>query len=283
MLNESQLKEKLQEFSKDKFSPPDEKTISELIPTMLTHIGSTDPVLRDDLIYSAFAIWIFRHNALPADQLRNIFHTAVDEKHLLFNIGERETDSVFTRAFSALLLPLLLDAHRKNPYLSPAELQEAKEKLIHLFINEQDLQGYVDEKGWAHAIAHAADAFDDLVLCTEMGKADLMDILEAIRSTACKKDYGYSHLEDERMVTPVIAIINREIMDEDEIVKWVQGFEEIVSDVTSMPEKQVVQGNAKNFLQSLYFRLRALKNNQFDSVLETTLQKLNPFIKTDNE
>ena len=281
MLNESELKKKLQSFSESKFTPPDEKTISELIPVMLTHVGSVDPVLRDDLIYSAFAIWIFRHKALTHEKLREILHTILDDQHIHFKLGEQNTDSVFTRSFSALLLPLLLDAHRKQSYLSLEELQEVKGKLIHLYKNEKDLRGYVDDKGWAHTIAHAADALDDLAVCTEMGESDLKDILEAIRFAICKTDYNYSHLEDERMSTPVIAIINREVMDEGEITKWIQSFEENVSIITTMPEKQVIQGNVKNFLQSLYFRLRALKNNRFDSALETSLQKLNPFIKMD--
>ena len=279
MLNESQLKEKLQAFSENKFLPPDEKIMDEHIPSMLAHIGSVDPVLRDDLIYSTFAIWIFRHKALTQKKLREILQVILDEDHIHFKLGEQNTDSIFTRSFSALLLPLFLDAHRKESYLSNDELQTIKNKLLNLFRNEKDLRGYVSEKGWAHAVAHASDAIDELSLCSELGKSDLNEILEVVRSTACKPNYSYSHLEEERMTTIVISIISREVLNEEEITKWIQGFEEQVSSVDTMPEKQVIQGNTKNFLQSLYFRLRALKNNRFDSVLETTLQKLNPFIK----
>ncbi|WKL05120.1 DUF2785 domain-containing protein [Paenibacillus amylolyticus] len=30
---------------------------------------------------------------------------------------------------------------------------------------ERDYRGYDEEKGWAHAIAHAADVLDDLAQC----------------------------------------------------------------------------------------------------------------------
>ena len=59
MLNEIQLKEKLQVFAENKFHLSENDDLSEIIPDMLNHIGSTDSYLRDELIYSAFGMrWI---------------------------------------------------------------------------------------------------------------------------------------------------------------------------------------------------------------------------------
>jgi len=283
MLNESQLKEKLQGYSENNFLPPDDKTIGELVPAMLAHVGSVDPVLRDELIYSAFAIWIYRHKALKTEQLREILHVVLDDNHIHFKLGEQNTDSVFTRSFSALLIPLFLDAHRKQAFLSTDELHKIKDKLLYFFQNEKDLRGYVDKKGWAHAIAHASDAIDELSLCSEMSTSDLKEVLETIRFAAGKTIYSYSHLEEERMVTPVISVIDRKVLIEGEIINWIQSFEENVASVDTMPEKQIIQGNVKNFLQSLYFRLRwGQKGNSLILAAENTLVKINPFAKSDD-
>src|SRR5512139_2560214 len=103
MLNETQLKEKLQVYAENEFRPPAQDELSELVPAMLHHIGSTDSVLRDDLIYSAFATWITDHDAIDHEQLRSMLPTVLDEEHLLYKVGEQDTDSVFTRAVSVLL------------------------------------------------------------------------------------------------------------------------------------------------------------------------------------
>lgn len=72
MLNEIQLKEKLQVFAQNKFRLSENDDLSEIIPEMLNHIGSTNSYLRDDLIYSAFGTWILEYNAINQEQLHGI-------------------------------------------------------------------------------------------------------------------------------------------------------------------------------------------------------------------
>jgi hypothetical protein len=280
MQNEIQLKEKLQVFARNEFRVSENDNLSEIIPDMLNHIGSTDSFLRDELIYSAFGSWILRYNAIDQEQLRELLPIILDEQHMLYKIGEQNTDSVFRRSFSVLLLPLLLITHRSGPFLTAPEIHEIKEKLFHYLENEKDLRGFVREKGWAHSIAHAADALDDLAQCSELNKSDLAEILEAIRNVICIKDAVYIHGEDERIVTAVIAIIKRELLSEKEIAQWIQRFAGPPLSIKTMPERHHIRSNVKNFLQSLYFRLqweRALNN--FDSPISHTLQKINPFAK----
>ncbi len=118
MQNEIELKEKLQGLAQNKFRLSENDDLSELIPQMLYHIGSIDDYLRDELIYSAFGTWILRYNAIDFQQLRKILPIALDEQHMFCKLGEQDTDSVFTRSFSVLLLPLLLITHRAHPFLS---------------------------------------------------------------------------------------------------------------------------------------------------------------------
>ena len=164
MLSETQLKQKLETLAKIKFKPEDESAVNELIPAMLAHIGSTDPELRDDLIYVAFIRWSMTYELIPPETLRDIFNTLLDEGHLFFGFGERDTDSIFTRSFSALWLPPILIAHRKKGFLTQKDIQNTHAKLLRFLREEKDRRGFVADKGWAHAIAHAGDALDDLAV-----------------------------------------------------------------------------------------------------------------------
>ena len=280
MLNELELKEKLQVLAQNKFQLSGKEDLSEFISEMLNHIGSIDSYLRDDLIYSAFGTWILRYNAIDQKQLRHMLPIVLDEQHMLYKIGEQNTDSVFRRSFSILLLPLLLIAHRAHSYLSVSEIIQIKEKLLFYFENEKDRRGFANEKGWAHAIAHAADALDDLAQCPEMNEADLAEMLEVIRTAICIESTGYVHSEDERLVTAVIAILKRNLLSDAEIIRWIEGFSDRTLAVNTTPERHVIRTNVKNFLQSLYFRLQwAQVTNKFDAPINLSLQKINPFYK----
>ena len=279
MINELELKERLQAIEQNQFHPSAEDDVSELIPAMLHHIGSTDGNLRDKLIYSSFSSWILNDNAVDHEQLRKILSVITDEQHILYKIGEQNTDSVFTRAFSVLIIPLLLISNRAKPFITTSEIYEIKRQLLIYLENEKDLRGHVDGKGWAHSIAHAMDAVDDLVQCGELNKSDLEEILEAIQKVVCLQEMVYTHGEDERIVTPVIAIIKRGLLSDDEISKWIKKFSEITLTIKTWPEKLYIRSNVKNFLQSFYFRLHwELETNRFEVSINQTLKKINPFV-----
>ena len=278
MINEAQIKEKLQELAKNQFRLSENDDLSKLIPEMLSHIGSTDNYLRDDLIYSAFATWVLDHNAISHAQLRELLQKILGDQHIFYSIGERDTDSVFHRSFSVLLLPLVLIAHRSQPFLSKVEIIQVKEKLLQYLKEEKDRRGFVREKGWAHAIAHSADSFDDLAQCVEITEIDLQEILAAIRATISTHEIVYTHGEDERLVTAAIAVIKRSLLPESEIAQWIQGFENPVLETDSMPQGIMIRANIKNFLQSLYFRLDwEQMANKFSVPINQTLQKISLF------
>ena len=277
-MNEIELKEKLEIFAQDEFRPPEKNDLLGIIPEMLHHIGTTDSYLRDDLIYTTFGTWILEYNAIGQEQLHDLLHTIIGDQHIFYKIGEQNTDTVFRRSFSILLLPLLLIAHRSQPFLTPEEVKQVKEKLISYLRNEKDRRGFVEEKGWAHTIAHAADAIDDLAQCTELAESDLREILEVVHTVIGVQDTGYIHGEDERIATAVIAIINRSLLSDAELEQWIRSFSETVLAIQSMPEKLVIRTNVKSFLQSLYFRLQwEQMADQFSIPIVQTLREISLF------
>ncbi|MEG0895814.1 MAG: DUF2785 domain-containing protein, partial [Oscillospiraceae bacterium] len=89
--------------------------------------------------------------------------------------------------------------------------------------------------------------------------------------------YGYIHFEDERMVTTVKAILERNIIPVNEIVDWINSFKEI-DDIDTLAEKLVVNFNVNTFLKSLYFRFIYIK--EYKLITDTTkdvLKKISLF------
>ncbi|MCB8951236.1 MAG: DUF2785 domain-containing protein [Ardenticatenales bacterium] len=221
---------------------------------MMDHIGSPDKQLRDDLIYTAFATWILENHLFDSDQLHQLLMIALDDQHIFYFIGETNTDSIFTRSFSVLLLPLILIAHRQKPFLPKSEITRIKERLLQYLFAEKDLRGYVEGKGWAHAVAHVGDVFDDLAQCLEVESADLSEILEAIAAKICVDSIPYVHEEDERMTTAVVSILRRQLLDETDVENWIRSFATRVQKTEPSPANHT-HLNVKNFLRSLYFRM----------------------------
>ncbi|MEM7331295.1 MAG: DUF2785 domain-containing protein [Chloroflexota bacterium] len=277
MLSEAQLKEKLQSLAENQFKISDDD-LPTLVWEMVNHLGAADSYLRDDLIYAAFGMWILEYDLIEQDLLRELLHTVLSEQQMFHGVGEQNTNSVFRRSFSVLLLPLILINHRANPFLPVADVYKIKEQLLRYLQEEKDLRGFVEGMGWAHAIAHAADALDDLAQCSEITKDDLLDLLEGIRMVVCTYATGYASLEDERLVTAAVAVFQRKLLSDEEIAAWLTGFSQTVLSVDTMPEKLLIRANVKNFLQSLFFRLQWLQvANDILPTIEQTLRKIDLF------
>lgn len=246
------LKEKLILIKENGYQAPHEPF--QLVQEMMDNIGSLDAQLRDELIYTTLSHWI-AGNTLTANELEQLVPVVLDENHLLYKLGETNTDAVFTRSFSMLVIPLLLIRHRQTPFLSKEQIHQIKEKVFYTIYKERDYRGYDEEKGWAHAIAHAADALDDLAQCSELDQNDLITILNLVYEKMTITERVYSDGEDERLVTPVVSVLNRKILRPTYVEQWIQRF----GDVEKEPEflsafKQ--KNNIKNFLKSLYFRIK---------------------------
>lgn len=266
-----ELKNILKKIKANDYNITEESGPYELALEMMRYIGATDPELRDELIYVIMFYWIIERNVFSKEQLHNLLDISLDEEHLFYRLGEINTDSVFTRSFSVLIVALLINKHRNENYISNGELRNLKEKLIKFTVNERDYRGYVETKGWAHVIAHLADALDELALVSTMEHDDLIDVLDAIKDKVMSNDYIYHHDEDERLTTTVKSIIYRDIITHDEIKNWITDFAEL--EKSNFGTQYVLIYNIKIFLRSLYFRL--LDKNDYEDITKTIKSTLN--------
>ncbi len=270
-LSAEALKSALQPIREAKFEPPEDVDPFVLAQSMLAHLGTPDSELRDRLIYSTFVYWIEPdYKALfQPKQLHEILETLLDAEHLRYRLGETDTDSVFTRSFSALTIAPIIVYHRERQFLTADELQNIKEELIGYLRAEQDFRGYVDGKGWAHAVAHTADALNELSLCAEMGKQELREILSVVQDAITNGKTAYTHLEEERLMEVVDSIYSRGSLTDADWESWRVLFAELIAQ--DFPQGYYASVNLQHFLHSLYMRA---DQNRWDTTFNTALTEL---------
>jgi hypothetical protein len=263
------LREVLPAIIESEYKMPASPTPFEIAQAMLAHIGDPDPHLRDELIYPVLAKWIEAGNVFSAAEMCQIVATLIDDDHLFSGIGEKDTDSVFRRSFSALQLPVSLIAHNKNAFLSHDDVMAVKAALLRYLATEQDKRGYAGDKGWAHAVAHTADALDDLCQCSELTADDLIDLLNAARDVMGVGTLVYNCEEDERMAYAVNTLLQQGKVGTTDVVAWLKSCVALLKDGRKeMPAFLFRNQNMKQFLRSLYFRT---ESSDLDPAIHTAL------------
>lgn len=254
-----ELKEQLLEIGRNDWTIPEGIDTYAFALEMMENIGTTDPELRDDLILTV--LWkMITEKSLSKDEVRGLMDICLSDKHLFYKLGLEEDDSVFNRAFTILIVRLIIYYNNElgEDTFTQEEMLKISEEIIRYVRLEKDVRGYVEIKGWAHAVAHSGDTLRTLVLCNYIQKEQLLEILEVIKEKFNISDYVYINEEAERMVSAVINIINREIITEEEVIDWIRSFGKVERS-DEFPKEHYLRENLKNFLRSLYFRLKFKK------------------------
>ncbi|WP_285399662.1 DUF2785 domain-containing protein [Lysinibacillus sp. fls2-241-R2A-57] len=227
----------------------------QLILSMLLHIGSLDSELRDDLIYSTFYELILEKNLLEHSLLAELLDYSLN--NLLFKgITESESDLVFTRTFTSLLIALILHRDHEDDFLSEHKINDCKDQLLAYLSAETDVRGYVPGKGWAHSVAHMADAIDELVKNPKLDIATYIEIVSALWNAILKENYAFIHNEDERILVPIFTMLEQGL-EEHEIIKLLQQLPatlKVKKEQLDVHHHRILLFNCKSFLKSFYIK-----------------------------
>ncbi len=218
---------------------------------LLSNFASTDEELRDELSYMLLARGIIDKSLLTPEQLENLLLVTLDNNHLFYHIGDAGTDTVFMRSFSNLIIAAILYTDAKRPTLSPNLIARARDALLHYARLERDWRGYVEGKGWAHAMAHLADALDECVQHPTTTVVDREKMLSMLGDLIKIKVPLY-HEEDMRLATVAYHIILGKQASEDVLSTW---LDNCFVERDAVVETWLSATNARNFLRSLYFLL----------------------------
>lgn len=257
-MNANELKATLNRFNETNFHNHGDVDIRTLTNAMLEHIGSTDPELRDNLIYPSLTNFII-NGVYPRYELNRILGVCLDDSHLFYHIDQKSGDGVFTRSFSSLIIAVLLLVNIKQSFITDEEMDDLATKLMDYVNREDDVRGLVEGKGWAHSIAHIADTLDELVKQPQLKESRLREVaLVILDKMSFDQDY-FLFEEDERMVIPMISLFQRGL-ERDLMIDWIDRIIiELQQDYAIGGRKHFIKRtNIKQFLRSLLLHLEVL-------------------------
>ena len=242
----------LEELLNDENFDLSAKDMDQLLTRMLAEIGNTDSYLRDRCIYEAF-VKLIDGNYLTITQETHLLETCLNEQHLLLGLGEEgESDQVFTRSFSALVIAYLLYKDNEQRKLDASFIEKAMEASIQYLLLEKDRRGYVPEKGWAHSVAHGSDLLANAIRHYLFDIHNMNWCLQAVQ-TCLLTEYAYIDEEDERLLTIIVELIQKGL-DDQALVSWLADLEaDYAGDGLA---KYRMHWNVKKFANTLFIYLQ---------------------------
>ena len=198
--------------------PPD-RPLDDLTAELTTMLGATDPAPRDGTAYPTLATWIER--GVYDDLLAGLGDGMA--AGLEVGLGERGTDSVFRRSFSALILGECIDRDNSGRARCPAsKILDWGDRIATLVLRERDLRGFVPGKGWAHAVAHGADAIGALARSPHLGIPELTVMLDVIADRLLLPPTGtFTAGEPDRMAAATMDVLRRNLVPLSILEPWV--------------------------------------------------------------
>ena len=125
-------------------------------------------------------------------------------------LGELEGDRVFRRSFSALILGEVIARDAIQPLVPGGKVLEWGDRIATWFLAERDVRGYVAGKGWAHAIAHGADALGVLAGSPHASIGELTVILDVIGEKVMQPvDRIFTSGEPDRLALATMQVLRR--------------------------------------------------------------------------
>ena len=161
-IHENKLKAELVLLKQEDFSINDSERLNKLLDAMLQNIGTLDSELRDDLILESFYSLVCK-GKVQKQKLIDIANKLIGKEYLTLKIKSNNELWVFKRSFSILFIDIILEWNKKAKILDYDMEHKIFDAICAYYEKERNHKGFYKKYGWAHAIAHTADAFCDLL------------------------------------------------------------------------------------------------------------------------
>lgn len=234
-------------------TPPPGHRLADLTADLTRMLGDPDPEVRDGLAYPFLATWIA--HGVYDDLLAGLGDGMC--AGLEVGLGERDTDTVFRRSFSALLLGECIDRDTRIRRQPPTRIMEWGDRLAAWYVREQDLRGFVPGKGWAHAAANGADSLGALARSPYFGATELTVLLDVIADRVLLPDTPpLVHGEPDRIAHAVLEVLRRDRVPLSIVEPWVRRLESGArARASRTTDPYRLTGNAQAVLRALYLQL----------------------------
>ena len=232
---------------------PSDHPLQELTVELTGMLGTADPHRRDDIAATILLTWISR--GVYDDLLGGLGDGIC--AGLEVGLGEQDTDSVFRRSFSALVLAGCIERAATHHVLPDAAVERWADRVASWLVRERDLRGSVPGKGWAHAVAHGADALGALAQVGSLGAEELGVLLDVLADRLLvETPERFTHGEDDRLARAALDVVRRDLVDTAAVESWLQ---RLAGALDPPPDPLhpgfAVAGNVESFLRALQLQL----------------------------
>lgn len=233
---------------------PSDRPLDDLTAELTRMLGDTDPEARDGTAYPTLVSWVSR--GVYDDLLAGLGDGMA--AGLGVGLGERDTDSVFRRSFSALVLGECIARDNQRPLVPGGKVLEWGDRVATWLLRERDLRGFVPGKGWAHAVAHGADALGVLAASPHVAVNELTVLLDVVADRVLMPvDRLFTNGEPDRLAAATLAVLRRNVVTMKVLEPWIARIAASASVRASYDDKDphLRSGNAEAFLRALYLQL----------------------------
>ncbi len=232
---------------------PEGRSLVELTEDLTRMLGDPDPAVRDAIAFPTMATWI--DEGVYDDLLIGLGDGMCHG--LDIGLGEVGTDTVFRRSFSALMLTECIDRHTQAGLSTTDVVLRWGDRLMSWLSRERDLRGFVPGKGWAHAVAHGADALGALARSPHLGRMELTVVLDVIadRLLAPTEEFFVCG-EVDRLALATMHLLRRDVLGLDVLEPWIARLAagaRPAGDADHNPFH--VAGNVQSYLRGLHLQL----------------------------
>lgn len=190
----------------------DDAARNALALALMDCLGDPDPAVRDGIAYEAINAWA-RGQALTNETLAAL-NTTLQAKLTA------PDPNGFQRPFAALVLSEVARTDRIQPWMSAAQRAQLVNAAVAYMESIRDYRGYDEREGWRHGVAHTSDLMLQLVLNTNVDRAQLERIRTAIASQIAPSGQFYIYGESERLAQPILYMARRDVFTEAEWTAW---------------------------------------------------------------
>lgn len=232
---------------------PTDRPLSELTTELTTMLGDADPTVRAELAYPTLSTWVAE--GVYDDLLEGLGDGMC--AGLAVGLGEAGTDTVFRRSYSVLVLAQCIERDT-TAHLVPAErIMKWGDRVASWLVRERDLRGYVPGKGWAHAVAHGADALGCLAASEAMGRLELTVLLDVLADRLLlPTEHHLVHGEADRLAHATMRLLRRELIGLDVLEPWLTRLSSHALPGSGIDrDPYLVNGNVQQYLRALYVQL----------------------------
>lgn len=232
---------------------PADRPLDEMTAELTRMLGDPDPHLRDEIAFPTLATWV---DEGVYDDLLVGFGDGMCAG-LQSGLGETGTDTVFRRSFSALLVTECIDRDAAQGLVPLDVLLGWGDRVAGWYLREKDLRGFVPGRGWAHAVAHGADAIGALGRHPRLGKLELTVLLDVLADRLLEPtEELWVCGEVDRLALATMFVLRRDILELGVLEPWVAriaGHATPSGDVDHNPF--FVAGNVQGYLRALHLQL----------------------------